>query len=184
MTEVSVKLCDRFVSQSEHSKPATTRNHQGVARLNLVEKPKVAVTNAATQAAELQESQAGISRHVDSYAKKRGLPPLIATFLNTHWRSYLVQSYLVDGEDSESWREGIKAMKDLVWSVRPKKDPLSRRRVIAMIPQLYQRLHVGLDSMGLSAAEHDAFFAELPKLHQAALNPQKSVAGVSLLRKM
>lgn len=171
MIEVLVQPCDRFVSQSEHSKPATKRNHQGAARLHLIEKQEVAVTNAATQAAELQESQAGISRHVNRYAKKRGLPPLIASFLNTHWRSYLLQSHLVDGEDSQNWREGVKAMKDLAWSVRPKKDPISRRRVIAMIPQLYQRLHVGLESMGLSATEHDAFFAELSKLHQAALNP-------------
>ena len=118
------------------------------------------------------------SRRVDWYAKRRGLPPLIAGFLDTHWRSYLLRSLTVEGEDGQDYCDAVKAMTDLAWSVRPKRDSLSRRRLIMLIPELYQRLHVGLESLSLGSGStvHDGFFAELAKLHQTVLNPHTSAA--------
>ena len=116
---------------------------------------------------------ASVARHVDWYVEKRHLPTQIADFLDTHWRSYLLQCLLKGGEGNERFRSAVKTMKDLAWSVRPKKEPLSRRRLVALIPHLYEQLHLGLESLGLGsgASEHDAFFGELARLHQTALNP-------------
>lgn len=125
--------------------------------------------------------ETSISRRIDWYVKGRGLPPLIADFLDTYWRSYAVQCFLRDGQDSESYREAVKAIKELAWSVRPQQHSLSRRRLINLIPHLYQRLHDGLVTLGLGrgTAEHDIFFAELTKLHREALNPRTPVTQAS-----
>lgn len=162
---------DDFPLQAEHSQLAITRDHRSIARQKVVEKTAVEAKGATEKVVAVPVSPTGISRHMDWYAKNRRLPPLIAGFFDTHWRSYALQCSLAYGEDSQSCRAAVKAMADLAWSVQPKYDSLSRRRLIELIPQLYQQLQDGLESVGVGSAEHDAFFAALAKLHQAALNP-------------
>jgi len=130
-----------------------------------------------TRKIPLSVPETNISWRFDWYVKGRGLPPVIADFLDTHWRSYALRCLLRDGHDSESYRAAVKAMKELAWSVRPQQHALSRRRLVDLIPQLYQQLHVGLVTLGLGqgTAEHNVFFGELAKLHQAALNPRTPV---------
>jgi hypothetical protein len=150
----------------------TGPSHQANAQRTAVKK-SATTAKSTSRVVTLPVPSVSVSRHIDWYAKKRRLPTLIADFIDIHWRSYLLGCFLKGGEENESFRNAVSAMKDLAWSVRPKKDSLSRRRLVALIPQLYQQLHTGLESVGLGSgtSEHDTFFAELAKLHQAALNP-------------
>lgn len=137
----------------------------------------LAAERASGQVSEPQIPQGLISRCIDRHTKDRPLPLAIGRFLDTYWRHHLLLSYPVDGEDSRCWREALKTMDELIWSVQPKEDTACCRRLFKMLPQLYQRLHLDLKPLGMGEAEQDIFFAELAKLHQAALNPRPS-AGV------
>ena len=57
-------------------------------------------------------------------------------------------------------------MNDLTWSGQP-----SRRWLFKPLPQLLQRLHAGLNFLGVGPTEQDVFFAELSILIRGALNP-------------
>jgi hypothetical protein len=105
------------------------------------------------------------------------LPPLIARFLEKHWRAALMRVHVIEGEHSQSWSDLLGSTEDLVWSVLPKTDDESRKKLFALLPGLLRRLHAGLDSLGLPAAEEDAFFAELAKLHVTALHPEPQALG-------
>jgi hypothetical protein len=100
------------------------------------------------------------------------LPPLIARFLEKHWRAALMRVHVIEGEHSQSWTDLLASTEDLVWSVLPKTDEESRKKLFALLPGLLRRLHAGLESLGLPAADEDAFFAELAKLHVTALHPE------------
>lgn len=180
MTATLTQLLDDFCIQNEDSGSAKKCSRPAIGLWNEVETPAVAAQDVAARVVTFQTPRTDISqrieRRIDWYAKNRRLPPLIADFIDTHWRSYALRCFLIEGEDSEVFREAIEAMKDLAWSVRLKKDPLSRRRLVELIPRLYQRLHVGLEflELGVGTLEHDAFFADLVGLHKDALNPSTS----------
>jgi len=161
-------------SPTERERAAEKTDHKKMIRKEAGAKPGTTAAGTASKVSALPVLPERIARQIDWYANKRGLPPLIAHFLDMHWRAYLLRSCLVDGHDSKTCRKAIKAIKDLAWSVQPKEHWLSRRRLIELIPQLHEQLHVGLKSVGVSAAEHDAFFAALARLHHAALHPRTS----------
>ncbi len=50
-------------------------------------------------------------------------------------------------------------MNDLTWSVQPKTDQPSRRWLFKPLPHLFQRLHAGLNFLGVGPTEQDVFFA-------------------------
>lgn len=177
MNAVSDQLFDGFPFQAESSQSPLRPKPAVVLSGKVAQRSRIASKDAVASVVAFPVPQSGVSRHIDWYVQGRRLPTLIADFLDTHWRLYTVRCCLIDGEESESYRETLNAMKDLAWSVRPKRDPLNRRRLVALIPQLYQRLHVGLESLGFGTGttQHDVFFAELAKLHQAALHLKKPV---------
>jgi hypothetical protein len=59
-------------------------------------------------------------------------------------------------------------MNDLTWIVQLKTDQRSRRWLFKLLPQLFQRLHDGLNFLGVGPAAQDVFFADLSILIQAA----------------
>jgi hypothetical protein len=135
--------------------------------------------DATKRQVQPQISKEVVFRYIDRYAANHYAPPLIARFLSTHWRAYLLQTYVRKSDESRAWRQAVDTMSDLVWSVRPKTYEASRRRLYMMLIGLYQRLHDGLERLRIEASEQDLFFAELAKLHQAALYPPLSRSEAS-----
>lgn len=115
------------------------------------------------------DGRAVVSRYLGFCTKDKPLPPLIAGFLATHWRTYMANLYAGEGEQSEAWSIALQNTVKLVWSVQPKPDDRSRQRLYKLIPELFSWVHQVLDAQ-VSVAEEDRFFAELAKLHAAALN--------------
>ena len=111
-----------------------------------------------------------VSRQLDRHTGDRPLPPLIARFLDTHWRSYMAQIYFLEGERSEAWRTALENTEDLTWSLRPKLDDESRKRLYDLLPGMFQWVHTVMKSARVAVPEEDAFFAELARLQVAALH--------------
>jgi hypothetical protein len=136
-----------------------------------------AIIGNRQKSAERETADEAVSRQLAHYTGKPSLPPLILGFLGEHWRSYLKRVHALDGGEGERWRDAAQTMDQLIWSLLPKRNAESRQLLFAILPQLTQRLHAALQSMGLETAAEDLFFAELAKLHAAALNPAPPCAG-------
>lgn len=123
--------------------------------------------------AEPEVAREVVSRHFDRHTGDQPLPPLIARFLDTHWRSYMAKIYFLQGERSQAWRTALENTENLTWSLQPKRDDESRRRLYALLPELFQWVHSVLKSARVAVPEEDAFFAELARLQVAALHAAK-----------
>jgi hypothetical protein len=146
------------------------KNRKSMERRMAGAKRALAALEAAGTATSPEVSLLLISRYIDQHTKIQSFSPTIARFLDAHWRAYITRTFIYGGRDSQRWRDAVVTMTDLTWSVRPKQDAERRRRLVASLPQLYARLHAGLEYLGVDAADQDTFFASLAKQHQAAMS--------------
>jgi len=165
-----------FLPVPEGSPRATQTARRAGAFKKSAEQTTRSKRQAPRQHTEQQEFFASLNRHIDRYAGNKELPPAIANFIDRQWRSYVSRFCALADRESDNWRQALKTMNDLAWSVRPKTNQVSRRRLIEMIPELYQQLDGGLEFIGSKQTDRDAFFATLVALHNAALNAQGSPA--------
>ncbi len=98
------------------------------------------------------------------------MPPLIADFLERHWRLVLAAIAQQHDVTSAAWQEAVTLMDELMWSVTPKTTAGERERLLKLLPNLLKRLRQNLEQLQLDEA-WEAFFSELIRLHMAALRP-------------
>jgi len=108
-------------------------------------------------------------RAVQSFRANNTVPALIDTFLGEHWIGVLQAVAVKDDDDGSNWKAATELMKDLTWSIEPKKSPPDRLRLISLLPNLLTQLNKGLDSIKAGATQRTAFFDALVKCHSAAL---------------
>ena len=127
---------------------------------------------------EAQESQAAARARVDKEIASRlrspSLPILVADFLNRSWRLVLARAYTQGGERGDPWLQALATMDHLIWSVGPKRRAEDRGRLLKTLPGLLKQLRTDLEALGLKDA-WDPFFAQLIRLHVAALRNATSV---------
>ena len=105
------------------------------------------------------------------------VPNFLGAFFREHWIGALARVHL-QGEESDSWVLALTTLDDLVWSVQPKRSGDERRKLVAMLPNLLKRLHVGLQGIVWEAGERERFMANLVEAHAAAVKP--SLASVPM----
>jgi hypothetical protein len=125
-----------------------------------------------------EETEAGVAegvvaRLIERHTAMQGLPDLIVGFLHKDVRRHLVELYLVEGEDSSSWKTSLRNVEQLVWSVQAKCNEESRKRLFSLLHGLYEWVHGVLEPRMIASAE-DAFFSELSRLHAVALSAESS----------
>ncbi|NKN32915.1 DUF1631 domain-containing protein [Marichromatium bheemlicum] len=96
-------------------------------------------------------------------------PALIGDFIAEHWRQVLITVFVDAGEDSDDWRETVRVMEDLLWSIEPKHTPEDRDHLLTLLPDLITRLRKGLERVDQETS-WDSFFGQLIRLHMAALH--------------
>lgn len=92
-------------------------------------------------------------------------------FVTTVWFQVLFVRCLRAGNDTLPWRDGLQALTDLVWSVQPLKTAKDRHALIVMVPNLMERLRLGLEEIGFDPFATADFFTLLNRIHR------DSVAG-------
>jgi hypothetical protein len=124
---------------------------------------------------ELSERLALAKVSAEDEIKKRvggrtDIPRPIVRFLALQWIKYLVVVGARDGRESESWKQSLQTMDDLLESIRPKATLEERRGVARIIPALLKRLRTGVAESGIEDAVSQAFFQELMKCHTEAMH--------------
>lgn len=107
------------------------------------------------------------------------LSPLLRRFAIGTWSHVLTTSVQRFGDQSPETAGYLKAVDELLWSLRLPDHPQSRQRLLALLPTLLQRLRDGMALIELPAAEQQAVLDELMQVHSKALRPGAKAASAS-----
>lgn len=132
------------------------------------------------QLAERREAlQQNLTKRLSDLMTTVRTSPTIRRFVTGTWAQVIADAMLRDGEQSEATLSDLKTVDDLLWSLKIPDHPQSRRRLIALLPGLLQRLRAGMETISLPAAEQQAVLGELMAVHTEALRPggRPQVAG-------
>ena len=97
--------------------------------------------------------------------------PAIMEFLRKDWAALLTADYTEEGENGAHFNSHVETMRELVWSVQPKKDMDARLMLVRILPGLLKRLREGLTQQSINAERTEKFFADLVVLHANAVRP-------------
>jgi len=130
-------------------------------------------TDAAAKEVEKREKLALARKAAEDairerYAEGKTQKPVLE-FLVTLWVKHLLIVHLQSGPGSEPWKSAVETMDLLIWSVKPKTDPVERKKLATSVPTLLKKLTAGLKASGADDTARTAFFAQLMNMHTAVL---------------
>jgi hypothetical protein len=97
----------------------------------------------------------------------RPLPATLIDLLHNEWRTLLIRHY-VNGDDS-AWGVAKTTIADLVASVQPQPDAISRKRLAVRLPTLVRRIYDDLDCLQVAEERRLVLVDSLFTLHAAVL---------------
>jgi hypothetical protein len=106
---------------------------------------------------------------VRSFLESAPQPAAVSHFLEKRWTLVLQRIAMSDADAGMDWESAIEVIKNLAWSITPKKLSGDRLKLISLLPHLLRNINKGLDRIKEDTAPRRAFFDVLVKLHAAAL---------------
>lgn len=97
----------------------------------------------------------------------------IRRFVTGTWAKVLADAIQRFGDKGEPTTSYLKAVDDLLWSLRLPDHPQSRQRLLGLLPALLERLRAGMESIGVAEADRNGILDELMAVHAEALRPGK-----------
>ena len=88
------------------------------------------------------------------------IPDPVDAFLSTHWVQYLVDCLDSHGAEASPWRQALATLDALLWCLSPK-DGAAGQRLSELRPRMTRRLRQGMDQIGVSMFEQEAFLETL-----------------------
>jgi len=107
------------------------------------------------------------------------LPGVVVDIILGPWKDVMLQTYLLDGENSSLWKTQIRFIDVLCWSVEPKKLNVDRNKLGHIILQLVKTLRAGLEQIEYPDEEIDAIFTHLEPYHLASVRGLDSPAAMT-----
>ncbi|MGY4827812.1 DUF1631 family protein [Sphaerotilaceae bacterium SBD11-9] len=126
------------------------------------------------QAEEAEQLQRNLSSRLVEQMAPIQASGVIRRFVTSTWARVLTESVMRSGHQSEQTAGFLKAVDDMLWSLKLPSHPQSRQRLLALLPGLLQRLRDGMALIHLPATEQQAVLDELMKVHSEALKPGAS----------
>jgi hypothetical protein len=131
-------------------------------------------TEAASKEVEKREKLALARKAAEEQIKARYVESKtqrpVLDFLVNLWVKPLLIAHLRGGEGGDAWKSAVETMDLLIWSVKPKTDPVERKKLATSVPKLLKSITAGLNSSGVDDAARTAFFAQLMNMHTAVLH--------------
>ncbi|HEV8554509.1 MAG TPA: DUF1631 family protein [Casimicrobiaceae bacterium] len=128
---------------------------------------------AAAQVAEESEAD---RTHVRALIRDKltgiTIPFEVRGFAETIWSDYLTQVRQVEGAESDAWRDGVKILDDLLWSITAKERNAQKTRLAKMVPALIRGLRLGGAAVQVREDRLQPFLEAVYQLHIAAIRPQ------------
>lgn len=112
-----------------------------------------------------------LSHQLTEQARSVHTTARIRHFLVQSWARVVTESMLRFGEDDERTAGYLKAIDDLLWSLRLPDHPQSRQRLLGLLPNLLKCLRSGMALIAMPEPEQQAVLDELMTIHTEALRP-------------
>jgi hypothetical protein len=133
---------------------------------------RLAAMDARTRDAEENRARAEAAKTLVQQALNRRLnglklPFSIVRLLQEGWRHVLYLAALKEGVESESWKQSVKVVDALIWSMLPPAgDAQWIDRLKAVSPKLLNSLRKGLTAVNFDAHQLEVLLSEIVKSHE------------------
>ncbi len=137
---------------------------------------RLAAMDARTREAEENRARAETAKTLVQQALNRRLnglklPFSIVRLLQEGWRHVLYLSALKEGVESESWKQAVKVVDALIWSMLPPAgDAQWIDRLKAVSPKLINSLRKGLTAVNFDTHQLEVLLAEIVKSHEEIIS--------------
>lgn len=137
---------------------------------------RIALIDQRTREAEERRAKAELARSevqlvLNQKLTGRRLPLAVIRLLQEGWRHVLYLSFLKDGKEAESWRQAVKVVDALIWSMLPvKDDPVWLERLKSVAPKLGNSLKKGLVSVNFDPVKLASLLREIERVHQETID--------------
>lgn len=128
-----------------------------------------------------------VDEALNTALEQRNLPPAVKDIILGPWQQVMLKTYLNQGQDSDTWKNQLRFIEILDWSIQPKRISMDRSKLATVIYHLVSTLRNGLDTIGIPADEITRTLAQLEPYHFASikgLRHQKSAASNSTIDPM
>lgn len=95
----------------------------------------------------------------------RQLPVVVVKLLQEGWKHVLYINCLKEGTESEPWKQAVKVVDAVVWSVIPQPGPDWIARLRNVSPKLMNSLKKGLSAVNYDALATESLLKELAQVH-------------------
>lgn len=95
----------------------------------------------------------------------RNLPVVAVKLVQEAWRNVLYLNCLREGTESESWKQAVKVVDALIWSVTPQQGQEWLARLKGVSPKLLNSLKKGLAAVNYDALATESLLRELAQVH-------------------
>ena len=130
-----------------------------------VEQETLSAANQIEQRERLALAKTVAQAEIKARVRVGNVPVPVLEFLIQQWVQVLLVVHVVDGEDSEAWKNALETMDLLIWSAEPRHTVDDRRELAVIVPEVLQRIAAGLQMVDIEDAVRSDFFADLRELH-------------------
>ncbi|HEB55696.1 MAG TPA: DUF1631 domain-containing protein [Gammaproteobacteria bacterium] len=118
---------------------------------------------------EIALAQAWVRETLEEVLANKTLPEQIEKIIQGPWREVMLHTWLNQGENSTLWKNQLRFIDVLAWSVEPKKISLDKKKLGNIIKQLIQTLRQGLANIDYPEDKTDKLFNALEAWHLASV---------------
>ena len=136
---------------------------------------RVSQQDDRTREIEENRAKADLARTIVQQALNRRLagrklPFAVIRLLQEGWRHVLYLACVKEGTESESWRQSVKVVDALIWSMLPPEGDVQwLERLKNVSPKLINSLQRGMASVNFDTVQADSMIREIEQVHQGIL---------------
>jgi len=131
----------------------------------------------ALQAEEGESDRSQVRAFMRDRLAGLDIPFEVRGFAETTWADYMAKVRGEHGEDSDAWKDAVKTLDDMLWSITAKDRSAQKAQLTKMIPKLIGALRKGSLAVGVPPERGRVFFEALYQLHIAAIKSAAAAAA-------
>ncbi|MGH8494369.1 MAG: DUF1631 domain-containing protein [Moraxellaceae bacterium] len=173
--EVVFRILNEFIDDlslfDELLEEFTTFHEQQQKREDAVDK-RTRETEEGRARAEL--ARAMVQQTLNRRMTGRQLPLVVVKLLQDAWRNVLYINCLKDGTESEAWKQSVKVVDALIWSVLPQPGGEWQARLGDVAPKLVNSIKKGLAAVSYDVLKTETLLRELSQVHLGLMRGEEA----------
>ncbi len=127
-----------------------------------------------TREAEEGKARSEVARAMTSQTINRRLqgtqvPQVLVDLIRDGWQQVLFLTCLRHGVDSDVWKQAVKVMDALIWSVLVRDEATWRQQLQSLSPKILLNVRKGLKGTSVESAQAERWLQELAAIHERQL---------------